>query len=89
MFALSTVAGTAPYVVLFGDGWWISDVQLWRFAAGGMLVGVGTRIGKGCAFGHGACGVGPRSRTSLVNAATFMLVATGVAQLLSVLGVPP
>ncbi|ELZ97898.1 YeeE/YedE family protein [Haloferax sulfurifontis] len=89
VFTLSIVAGAALYTVLFGDGWWVSDVQPWRFAVGGVLVGVGTRIGKGCTSGHGVCGVGSRSRTSLVNVATFMLVAIGIAQLLSALGVSP
>lgn len=54
-----------------------------------MFVGVNTRIGEGCTSGHEACDVGPRSQTSLVNAAAFMLTAIGVAQLLSALGVSP
>ena len=45
--------------------------------AGGLLVGIGTRIGSGCTSGHGVCGIGRRSVRSLVATCTFM--ATGIA----------
>ncbi|WP_416839564.1 YeeE/YedE family protein [Haloferax sp. DFSO52] len=90
VFTLSIIAGAAIYTLTLGGGeWWVSEVQPWRFALGGVLVGIGTRIGKGCTSGHGVCGVGSRSRTSFVNVATFMVVAIGVAQLLQALGVSP
>jgi uncharacterized membrane protein YedE/YeeE len=44
---------------------------------GGLLVGIGTRIGSGCTSGHGVCGIGRRSVRSLVATCTFM--ATGIA----------
>ncbi|MGM0606743.1 MAG: YeeE/YedE family protein, partial [Halobacteriota archaeon] len=50
---------------------------------------VGTRLGKGCTSGHGVCGIGSGSGTSIANVATFMVVAIGVAQLLSATGVTP
>ncbi len=68
---------------------WLTDVQPWRLFAGGILVGIGTRVGKGCTSGHGVCGVGSASRTSLVGVATFLLVAIGTAQLVAALGVSP
>jgi len=49
-----------------------SAAPLWLFAASGLLVGLGTRIGDGCTSGHGVCGLGRRSPRSLVATATFM-----------------
>ncbi len=48
-----------------------------RLLAAGLLVGFGTRLGKGCTSGHGICGVARLSKRSLVATAVFM--ATGVA----------
>jgi hypothetical protein len=44
-------------------------------AVAGLLVGFGTRLSNGCTSGHGVCGLGNRSRRSLVATATFMGVA--------------
>ena len=68
---------------------WLTDVQPWRLFAGGILVGIGTRIGKGCTSGHGICGVGSVSRTSLVGVVTFLLVAIVTANVVAALGVSP
>ncbi|NEU58692.1 YeeE/YedE family protein [Halorussus sp. MSC15.2] len=89
VFTLGIVAGAAVYAVLFQGGIWTTDVQWWRLLGGGFLVGIGTRLGKGCTSGHGVCGVGSGSRTSIVNVATFMAIAIGTAQLVQALGVTP
>ncbi len=68
---------------------WLTDVQPWRLFVGGVLVGIGTRIGKGCTSGHGICGVGSVSRTSLVGVVTFLLVAVVTANLVAAMGVSP
>ncbi|MEF8814271.1 MAG: YeeE/YedE family protein [Halovenus sp.] len=68
---------------------WLTDVQPWRLFAGGLLVGIGTRIGKGCTSGHGICGVGSVSRTSLIGVATFLVVAILTATLVAAIGVSP
>ena len=41
-------------------------------AAGGLLVGFGTRMGGGCTSGHGVCGLGRMSARSLVAVIVFM-----------------
>jgi uncharacterized protein len=41
----------------------------------GLLVGVGTRIGRGCTSGHGICGLGRLSKRSAVAVVTFMATA--------------
>ena len=68
---------------------WTTDVQPWRLLVGGIFVGIGTRIGKGCTSGHGVCGVGSASKTSIVGVLTFLAVAIVTAQLVAALGVSP
>ncbi|QCC48661.1 YeeE/YedE family protein [Halobellus limi] len=72
-----------------GVTFWTTAVQPWRLFFGGILVGIGTRIGKGCTSGHGVCGVGSASKTSLVGVGTFLLVAIVTAQIVAALGVSP
>ncbi|QLG48389.1 YeeE/YedE family protein [Natrinema halophilum] len=68
---------------------WSTEVQAWRLLVGGVFVGIGTRIGKGCTSGHGVCGVGSASKTSLVGVVTFLAVAIATAQVVAALGVGP
>lgn len=89
VFVGGIVVGGAVYALAFQDGVWVTDVQPWRLAVGGVLVGVGTRLGKGCTSGHGICGLGSVSNTSLVNVATFVGVAIGTALLVQAAGVSP
>jgi uncharacterized membrane protein YedE/YeeE len=51
------------------------------WAVGGVLVGIGARVGGGCTSGHGVCGIGRLSPRSMVATATFM--ATGAATVLA------
>ncbi|MDL5360464.1 YeeE/YedE family protein [Halalkalicoccus sp. NIPERK01] len=89
VFTAGIVSGAAVYVLVSGSGIWTTDVQWWRLLGGGFLVGVGTRLGKGCTSGHGVCGVGSLSNTSFVSVATFLAVAIGTAQLVQAVGVVP
>ncbi|MBV0923192.1 YeeE/YedE family protein [Halomicroarcula limicola] len=89
VFTLGIVLGGAAYGLTFGEFGWTTDVQWWRLLVGGLFVGVGTRLGKGCTSGHGVCGVGSLSETSLLNVATFVGVAVGTAQIVAALGVTP
>ncbi|WP_101298396.1 YeeE/YedE family protein [Halegenticoccus soli] len=89
VFTAGIVSGAALYGLVLGPGTWTTEVQWWRLLGGGFLVGVGTRLGKGCTSGHGVCGTGSLSRTSLVNVVTFLAVAIGTAQFVQALGVTP
>ena len=89
IFTLGIVGGAAIYALTLGEFGWTTNVQWWRLLGGGFLVGVGTRVGKGCTSGHGVCGVGSLSQTSLVNVGTFMVVAIGTAQVVAAMGVSP
>ncbi len=46
-------------------------------AAGGLLVGFGSRFGNGCTSGHGVCGFARLSARSI--AATIIFMATAIA----------
>jgi uncharacterized membrane protein YedE/YeeE len=52
----------------------------WVAAAGGLLVGIGVKLGGGCTSGHGVCGIGRLSVRSLV--ATVVFMTTGVLTVL-------
>ena len=41
----------------------------------GFLVGIGTRVGKGCTSGHGICGISLLSLRSIIATITFMITA--------------
>ena len=93
VFTLGIVGGGAVYALVYqGDPWslagsgWTTGVSAWRLFVGGVLVGIGTRVGKGCTSGHGICGVGSVSRTSLVGVATFLVVAIVTANVVAALG---
>mgnify|MGYP001328114071 CR=1 FL=1 len=47
-------------------------LPIWQLALGGLLVGVGTRLGNGCTSGHGVCGISRGSPRSLANTALFI-----------------
>ena len=68
---------------------WVTEVQPSRLFAGGILIGIGTRLGKGCTSGNGICGMGSFSQTAIVNVITFMLFAIGTALLIQAVGVTP
>lgn len=40
---------------------------------GGLLVGIGVKLGSGCTSGHGVCGIGRLSPRSIAATLTFML----------------
>lgn len=52
-----------------------SGFPVMALIVGGLLVGVGTRLGGGCTSGHGVCGLARLSPRSLVATLTFVAVA--------------
>lgn len=75
-FLLGLVGGGAVFAAWLGTPVVALRSPLLLVPAG-LLVGVGTVLGSGCTSGHGVCGLGRRSRRSLVAVVTFM--ATGFA----------
>ena len=79
-FVLGLMLGPA-LMLLTG---WVSpptvDIGWGYIILGGLLVGMGTKIGCGCTSGHGVCGIGRLSVRSFVAVAVFM--SAGVMTLL-------
>jgi uncharacterized membrane protein YedE/YeeE len=53
--------------------------------AGGLLVGLGTRIGNGCTSGHGVCGISRFSPRGIV--ATLVYIAAGAVMVIALRGI--
>ena len=53
----------------------LSSSNLALYAAAGLLVGFGSRMGNGCTSGHGVCGFARMSARSITATLVFMAVA--------------
>lgn len=51
------------------------DLSTAGLVGAGLLVGIGTRLGRGCTSGHGICGMARLSPRSFVAVGTFMAAA--------------
>jgi uncharacterized membrane protein YedE/YeeE len=77
LFIVGLLIGTVLYHALTGAPHpQPSSLPWWQAIAGGLLVGIGVRLGSGCTSGHGVCGIGRLSPRSLIATVTFM--ATGI-----------
>lgn len=76
---LAFLAGLIGFPALYGLAFAAPELTVTNSVAtlllGGLLVGIGTRIGNGCTSGHGVCGISRLSPRSLVATGTFMAVA--------------
>ena len=63
----------------------ISSVPL--IIIGGLLVGIGTKIGSGCTSGHGICGISRFSTRSIFATITFMICAIITVFIMKILGI--
>lgn len=85
-FLLGLVGGGALFT-------WLLDIPVpeprsaFMLIPAGFMVGFGTVLGSGCTSGHGVCGLGRRSKRSLVAVLTFM--GTAIATVLVVSHLPP
>jgi hypothetical protein len=86
IFALGTVAGGFGFLLYTGT-FFTTSVQWWRLLAGGVLIGFGARLSRGCTSGHGICGISSFSIKSIYAVVTFMIVAIGTALLVETSGV--
>ena len=68
------ILGTGLFRVGSGDGveTLVFDATMPMIIIGGLMTGVGTRVGGGCTSGHGVCGIGRASPRSLVATLTFI-----------------
>ncbi|RDX35423.1 YeeE/YedE family protein [Kangiella sp. HD9-110m-PIT-SAG06] len=76
MFIVALMLGTLIYSYLFSVETSLRvGYPKELLVASGLLVGIGTYIGKGCTSGHGVCGIGRLSKRSIVATVVFMLCA--------------
>lgn len=81
LFLLGIVGGAALSFLLCADANMFRVMRpLGVTAIAGLLVGFGTRLGRGCTSGHGVCGVGRAEKDSI--AATVIFVATAMVTVL-------
>ena len=86
-FVLGLMLGPA---VMLLTGWVTPptvDIGWGSIIAGGLLVGMGTKIGSGCTSGHGVCGMGRFSARSVVAVVVFMFVGVMTVLLMRLGGV--
>lgn len=84
VLAAGMVTGGVIYLVFFNDGeLLVTELSLWRLFLGGVLVGIGTKMSRGCTSGHGICGNASLEKTSMLATITFLLTGILVATLTS------
>ena len=66
--------GGEPAQLVTPPAGWTLGTPLW-IAIGGLLIGLGTKIGNGCTSGHGICGLARLSTRSFVAVGVFFVVA--------------
>jgi uncharacterized membrane protein YedE/YeeE len=90
ILAIGLIIGALLYTILFTKGtFYVTSVQLWRLALGGFLVGVGTRLSRGCTSGHGISGVGSLSSASIFAVITFISIGILTAITIQAMGILP
>ena len=76
MFLLGLIAGATFCIVLWDSAALFRPLRpLAVMAVAGLLVGLGTRLGKGCTSGHGVCGVATGAKDSIAATMIFVGVA--------------
>jgi hypothetical protein len=87
-FLLGLLLGPVIYRLAFA-AWPLVhyEASLWIYAAAGLLVGFGTRLGSGCTSGHGVCGLARLSRRSIAAVATFLLTGMAAVAVMNALGI--
>ena len=76
LFIIGLVLG--PLVIIFfskNDLVFKMTSSIPLIIAGGLLVGLGTKIGRGCTSGHGICGISRFSKRSIFATIIFMIFA--------------
>ena len=76
LFIIGLVLG--PLVIIFfskNDLVFKMTSSIPLIIVGGLLVGLGTKIGRGCTSGHGICGISRFSMRSIVATIIFMIFA--------------
>ena len=86
-YAAGLVVGAFVWWLMFGDGVRVAvSIPPWQLAVGGVLVGYGARLSRGCTSGHGICGLASLKLPSFLAVLTFMATAFVTANVIARLG---
>lgn len=74
LFLFGLVLGPLIYMAFFQTTFpFVMTSSLPIIIFGGLMVGIGTKIGNGCTSGHGVCGISRLSIRSVIATILFML----------------
>lgn len=79
VFGRSLAFGDYDYYIFDSRGVMTEDLSILGWLLGGLLVGVGTKVGNGCTSGHGVCGLARLSPRSFVAVGVFIGCGVAVA----------
>jgi uncharacterized membrane protein YedE/YeeE len=86
-YAAGLIVGAFVWWLLFGHGVRVAvSIPPWQLAFGGVLVGYGARLSRGCTSGHGICGMASLNLPSVLAVLTFMATAFITANVMARLG---
>ena len=71
-FLLGLLAAPTAFMIFFTPTSPHFDMPMAQVVLGGLLVGLGARLGSGCTSGHGICGLSRLSPRSMVATPIFM-----------------
>ena len=87
LFLIGLILGPTVYLLILNkDIPFLITPSFPLIIIGGILVGLGTKIGSGCTSGHGICGISRFSVRSIVATITFILAAMITVVILKLLG---
>ncbi|APE29335.1 YeeE/YedE family protein [Aurantiacibacter gangjinensis] len=86
LFVTGLILGAIVFAVAIGPIEAEFAPSVWWMGAGGLLVGIGTRLGSGCTSGHGVCGMSRLSRRSIVATLTFMASGFATVAIVNLVG---
>jgi uncharacterized membrane protein YedE/YeeE len=86
LFITGIILGSAISFYLFQITFEIrTDFSIPLLVISGLLVGYGTQLGNGCTSGHGVCGIGRKSKRSIISTIIFMIFAMITALISSII----
>ena len=81
LFLIGLIIGPIVYKFLISENIpFLINKSYLIIIAGGLLVGLGTKIGSGCTSGHGVCGISRFSVRSIL--ATILFIFSGIITVL-------
>ena len=88
LFLIGLVIGPIVYKFLISANIpFLINKSYFIIIIGGLLVGLGTKIGSGCTSGHGICGISRFSTRSIFATITFMICAIITVFIMKILGI--